>query len=201
MRCDAWKFFLVWASRVVIGEFVVRLSVNLRPKGRDDSCGEACLGAPAVPVIWSEAFKARLHHFLSGFLGTNGFKMARKRKEKDDIKLKHPDRSAPSEKTLLDIAQERNLFEQADWKQRSNAAKTDRVSGVADEEMNMSPELERILNTVLWAFCLSTLHFTLDVLVQHQYGMAVDWSDIFLRTGMAVLGILHPIYHRERSLN
>lgn len=103
--------------------------------------------------------------------------MARQRKEKSakDIRLAHPDRSAPSEQTLLDFAKQRDLFAEADRRQRQ----------VDNNEPALPPRAERILETLLWTVSLAMLHFTFDVLVQRQYGIEVLWHQIIQRTLVA----------------
>lgn len=114
--------------------------------------------------------------------------MARQRKEKaeshKDIKLGQPDRSGPKEKTLLDIAQERNLFDEADERMRKNKAAAARNG----EEDTLSPRAERILESMLWTATLAMLHFTFDILVQKQYGERVEWPVIMKKTAQAYAG-------------
>ncbi|KAF4462921.1 deacetylase [Fusarium albosuccineum] len=118
--------------------------------------------------------------------------MARQRKEKPvkGIKLEHPDRSAPGKGTLVDFAKQRNLFEEADRRQRQ----------LDNNEVALSPGAERFLETVLWTATLATVHFTFDVLVQRQYGMEVLWHQIVTRTltawlvFVALFYVLHPHY-------
>lgn len=43
-------------------------------------------------------------------------------------------------------------------------------------------------DTVLWSLSLSALHFMLDVLVQHQYAVAIVWWKVGARSGQALLG-------------
>ncbi|KAI8667247.1 hypothetical protein LRP88_01002 [Fusarium phalaenopsidis] len=121
--------------------------------------------------------------------------MARQRKEKKeksakDIKYAHPDRSAPSEQTLLNFAKQRDLFAEADRRQRQ----------VDNNEPVLPPRAERILETLLWTVSMAMLHFTFDVLVQRQYGIEVLWIQIVQRTLVAWLVfiglfyVLHPHY-------
>ncbi|KAF4980398.1 hypothetical protein FZEAL_3577 [Fusarium zealandicum] len=118
--------------------------------------------------------------------------MARQRKEKTakDIKLEQPDRSEPSKKTLLDFAQGRNLFEEADRRQRE----------IDEGDAVLSPGAERFLETLLWTTTISTVHFTFDVLVQRQYGIDVSWGQVLTRTLSAwilfviLFYALHPHY-------
>lgn len=124
------------------------------------------------------------------------FVMARQRKE-PSIKLRQPDRSGPSEKTLLDLAQERNLFDQAKQREQENASvnrskKADKKTGpqVDDDDdvpdpAVLSPGAERLLESVLWVSTLSMLYFTLYVLVQNQYGIMIKWDEIAMRTAIS----------------
>ncbi|KAI1134888.1 hypothetical protein F5Y05DRAFT_416785 [Hypoxylon sp. FL0543] len=123
--------------------------------------------------------------------------MVRTRKERkaaSEIKLAHPDRSAaPSDETLLKLAQDRNLFEEAERQERRDAKDEDDE----DEEL-LSPTADRIMDAILWSISLSMLHFTLDVLVQHQYAIAIIWPEIIIRTMRAcavfllLIYVLHP---------
>lgn len=121
--------------------------------------------------------------------------MVRERKEKraKNIKLKQPDRSGPTDKTLFDIANERNLFKQAAAKER----KIKRQNGGGseededdDEEEGIPPSAERILETLLYTVSLTMLHLTLDVLVQQQYAIEIEWFKIVQRDFQALMGML-----------
>ena len=120
--------------------------------------------------------------------------MARRRAEKSPagIDLKQPDRSGPSEKTLLDLAQQQGLFDKA--RAREAALQGNTTSGTlespAEEPEPLPPVVERIFETLLWTVSLSTLHFTLDVLVQNQYAADISWPKIVTRAGQAFLGML-----------
>ncbi len=113
--------------------------------------------------------------------------MAKKRKENAPLKLKQPDRSGPTEDTLLKLAQDRNLFEEAEKKQRANKRKV--TGGNEDEDdATISPHAEFLMETSLWSVSLAMLHFTLDVFVQHQYAMTILWNSIIWRSLQALLG-------------
>lgn len=121
--------------------------------------------------------------------------MVRERKEKraKNIKLKQPDRSGPTDKTLFDIAQERNLFKQAAAKERKNNRQNgERAEGDEDddEEEGIPPGAERILETLLYTVSLTMLHLTLDVLVQQQYAIEIEWFKIIQRDLQALMGML-----------
>ena len=115
--------------------------------------------------------------------------MARQRKElkAKDVPLSQPDRSGPKGPTLLDIAQEKNLFAQATARERALKAEK-QASGDEIDGQTLSPQAERVLETLLWTLTLALLHLTFDVLVQHQYGTEVEWSSVSLRTARAWIG-------------
>jgi len=119
--------------------------------------------------------------------------MARRRRERSasDIKLKRPDTTGPSEKTLLELAEQRGLFNKAQERERSIKAKTStpEASTSEPEPEPLPPFVERIFETLVWTINLSALHFTLDVLVQNQYAAEMSWSKIVGRTGQAFLGM------------
>lgn len=121
--------------------------------------------------------------------------MVRERKEKraKNIKLKQPDRSGPTDKTLFDIANERNLFKQAAAKERKNKRQNAEGSDDDeddDEEEGIPPGAERILETLLYTVSLTMLHLTLDVLVQQQYAIEIEWFKIIQRDLQALMGML-----------
>ncbi|KAK4250631.1 hypothetical protein C7999DRAFT_38464 [Corynascus novoguineensis] len=133
--------------------------------------------------------------------------MARKRRERSpsDLKLKQPDRSGPTEKTLIQLAQERGLFDEAKKREEIIAKKSAVVTSrqpsddeEGSEEAGLPPSVERVLETALWSVSLSMLHFTFDVLVQHQYSIdRVVWSRVLMRFGQALLvfGLLIYVLH------
>lgn len=125
--------------------------------------------------------------------------MVRERKEKraKNIKLKQPDRSGPTDKTLFDIAQERNLFKQAAAKERKNNRQNgERAEGDEDddEEEGIPPGAERILETLLYTVSLTMLHLTLDVLVQQQYAIEIEWFKIIQRDLQALMVFTALVY-------
>ncbi|POS73984.1 hypothetical protein DHEL01_v207623 [Diaporthe helianthi] len=128
--------------------------------------------------------------------------MVRERKEKraKNIKLKQPDRSGPTDKTLLDIANERNLFKQAAAKERQNKRQNGEAVGEDDDEDDddndegLSPGAERLLETLLYSVSLAMLHLTLDVLVQQQYAMDMEWFKIIQRALQALMAFTALVY-------
>jgi hypothetical protein len=112
--------------------------------------------------------------------------MVSTRKEKlanKTIKLRQPDRSGPSEQTLLQLADGQSLFEKAAKRERELAG-----LGDEDEEAKLSPAAERFLEALLYTSTLAMLHFTFDVLVMNQYGTAIKWDKIVANAARAFFG-------------
>ena len=133
-------------------------------------------------------------------------------------------RRPPPDQTLLNLAQHRDLFAQADARQRQLddekeyttnplAKKQQRRSknqngeepdeDDEDAEATLTPRAERFLEALLWTVTLASLHLTFDVLVQYQYGQFGDelkWGAILFRTirawaiFMLLFWVLHPHY-------
>ncbi len=118
--------------------------------------------------------------------------MARRRRDKSPsgIKLQQPDRTGPSEQTLLDLAEQRGLFNKVQEREESIKAEPAATETSAKDPEPLPPIVERLFETLLWTVSLSTLHFTLDVLVQNQYAAEISWPKIIARTGQAFLGML-----------
>lgn len=123
--------------------------------------------------------------------------MVRTRKERkaEEIKLQQPDRSGPTETTLLELAQERNLFAEADRKQ--GKLRRRKVSGGSDgddeeeddeHDVALPPAVDRAMEAMLWSVSLTMLHFAFDVLVQRQYAMDVSFPQVTSRTLLALVG-------------
>ncbi|EQK98663.1 deacetylase-like protein [Ophiocordyceps sinensis CO18] len=113
--------------------------------------------------------------------------MARPPKQKTpagSIKLRMPDRSAPSQKTLLDLAQERHLFQQAATRDHDAALSSPTIP----------PGADRLLEAALWTVTLAMLHFTFDVLVQHQYANEIVWPAVCTRAAKAWTVFLFLFY-------
>ncbi|KAI3401792.1 hypothetical protein diail_8170 [Diaporthe ilicicola] len=123
--------------------------------------------------------------------------MVRERKEKraKNIKLKQPDRSGPTEKTLFDIANEKNLFKQAAAKERKNRGEdADDDDNEEDEDEDLPPGAERILETLLYTVSLAMLHLTFDVLVHQQYAIEMDYFKIAQRAIQALMVFTALVY-------
>lgn len=133
--------------------------------------------------------------------------MVKTRKERAgqaNIKLRQPDRSAPTEKTLLDLADERNLLEQVKQREKELARLKKKKQAHDDDEDSdsdsdddddgeapvLSATAEHGLEAALWTVSIAMLHFTFDVLVQNQYGREINWVEIVVRSGRAWLGMI-----------
>jgi hypothetical protein len=121
--------------------------------------------------------------------------MARRRTEKEtaspNIRLKQPNRSAPdpNHETLLDIANKRGLLKESD-KAVENGNNT-----TSEEDNN--PPIGRLGEAILWSISLAMVHLTFDLLVQHQYAVAISWTDIALHSVQAFGSKSFP-YHLTR---
>ncbi|KAK3905480.1 hypothetical protein C8A05DRAFT_12699 [Staphylotrichum tortipilum] len=147
---------------------------------------------------------------------------ARRRRERSpaNLKLKQPDRSGPTEKSLLELAEERGLWDQVRKREQELGKKAvpipiprppknaeDDGDGDDDDEDDgdgedddgeLSPAADRALDTLLWTVSLAMLHFTLDVLVHHQYSVdRIVWPTVWRRFGQAlfVFGLLVYLLH------
>ncbi|KAI0004768.1 hypothetical protein F4779DRAFT_68319 [Xylariaceae sp. FL0662B] len=121
-------------------------------------------------------------------------KQRKEAREASKIKLAHPDRSGPTEATLLQLAQDRELFEKADRQKRRQHGNSQDAEEAEGDGEPLSPTTERVMDAILWSLSLSMLHFTLDVLVQHQYAVAISWPKIVTRTTQAFLVFLLLVY-------
>jgi hypothetical protein len=81
--------------------------------------------------------------------------------------------------TLLDLAAQRNTADTA----TADTATAD--TATADTAPVESPPAAE---AALWSLSLAMLHFTLDVLVQHQYAQEVSWSASATAAGHAFAG-------------
>ncbi|KAK5994523.1 hypothetical protein PT974_05001 [Cladobotryum mycophilum] len=132
--------------------------------------------------------------------------MVKTRKERiadKSIKFKQPDRSAPTEKTLLQFADERSLFEAAEEREKELKKERGEASDSDEEDGDvLSPTTERFLEAMLWTTTLAMLHFTFDVFVQNQYGTRVDWPLVgtnTVRAWIVFLIFFYPLHPHEAN--
>jgi hypothetical protein len=117
-----------------------------------------------------------------------------------EVPLQKPDydaQRAPGHKTLYDIAAERQKeLEKEGFYDKYND-KYAHGENAGDHQFWSSPEDEPIGplgEALVWGVSLSMLHFTLDVLVFHQYRQEVAWKEIWTRTFTMLPGLLVVIY-------
>lgn len=98
-----------------------------------------------------------------------------------NIPLQQPDRSRPDicQETLFNIAEKRGLLKETD------GASIQADDGFTGERND--PPIGRLGEAILWSISLAMLHFTFDVLVQHQYAVNISWRKIFT-TSMQAFG-------------
>lgn len=120
------------------------------------------------------------------------------------IPLEQPSRTPPSQKTLLEIAQERQLFNQGDQDAEVDARSITTTTINPDGSLSNSDPLDSapFLDALLYTSTLTVIHFTLTFLVHHQYaseppslGPLFLSSSVFSPTPLLFLVlvfILHP---------
>ncbi|KAF2138754.1 uncharacterized protein K452DRAFT_290403 [Aplosporella prunicola CBS 121167] len=108
-----------------------------------------------------------------------------------DIPLAQPDRSGPKGKTLYDLAEERMAELQ---KQGQPFAKA--PAGSDDEDFGPKAE------ALLWAFSLTMVHLTLDVLVHNQYREEIAWAEVWKRTAVVLpsMWLIIYLFHTKTAL-
>jgi hypothetical protein len=98
----------------------------------------------------------------------------------NDIPLAQPTR-APASKTLVELAAERqDLLDKGRPFKRNDGLESEQP-----EEL-----IGRLGEAVVWTITLIMLHFTLDVLVHHQYAEEISWDNIVYRCIYITPGML-----------
>ena len=126
--------------------------------------------------------------------------------DEQDVPLSQPHRDAPRGKTLLDIANERQLLNRP--VQTNPSITTTKINpdgslaNLETSEEFAGSVATPYLDIVLYTSTLSLLHYTLTVLVHHQYATTPpSLSDIFYKSTLAsptpalilvLVAILHP---------
>ncbi|KFY15622.1 hypothetical protein V491_05615 [Pseudogymnoascus sp. VKM F-3775] len=120
--------------------------------------------------------------------------MARQRRQKDvsspDIPLAHPDKSGPdpSRETLLKLAAERGLLDETE--NRKAGKLPEGTIPLRDEQ----PLIGRFGEAVLWSSSLAMLHFSLDVLTQHQYSEVISWPRVIMQS-LQAFGVILVLFY------
>lgn len=125
----------------------------------------------------------------------------------NDVPLSQPDRDGPKQKTLLDIAAERQLLG-SNLGSTSPSITTTKINTdgslttTSDSPVELGLETTPYLDIVLYATTLTLLNFTLTVLVEHQYASeAPNLPSLFYSSTVSsptlvllliLVAILHP---------
>ena len=129
-----------------------------------------------------------------------------KAETKNDFSLHQPPRDAPTHKTLLDIASERQLLNTTTQSSppsitttKINPDGTLAATEVVSDALDVATPY---LDVALYTVTLTTLHFTLTVLVHHQYATTPPALTSILYTStvtsptpallLVLVSILHP---------
>jgi hypothetical protein len=102
-------------------------------------------------------------------------------KTSSDIPLAHPDRSGPKAKTLYDLAAERQAELEKSGFYKNEPKSTESTSQFISSEEDDEP-IGPLGEALVYTISLAMVHFTLDVLVFHQYRQEVLWDEIFYKT-------------------
>ena len=164
-------------------------------------------GAPRIRLLEG-------HQSLSSVFQSNHHMSNRKERRararanpatKSEIPLQQPSREAPSHKTLLDIASERQLLNTTS--QSSPSITTTKINPdgtlTTTNSVGESPDATTpYLDVVLYTASLSMLHFTLTLLVHHQYATTPPSLSSILYTStiasptpvliLVLVSFLHP---------
>ena len=125
---------------------------------------------------------------------------------KSDIPLQQPSREAPSHKTLFDIAAERQLLNTTSRSSPPSITTTkinpDGTIETIDSASDSPDDATPFLDVFLYTATLIMLHFTLTVLVHHQYATTPPSLTSILYTStvasptpvliLVLVSILHP---------
>lgn len=151
---------------------------------------------------------------FSGLMSNRRERRAQARKQQDgatDLPLSQPSREAPSHKTLLDIAAERQLLNRPSSSQNNPSITTTRIN--PDGSVSTLEPVEDVvdaaatpyLDIALYTISLTLLHFTLTVLVHHQYGtgppslLSLFYSSTVKSPTPALLLVLVAVLHPRTS--
>ena len=132
---------------------------------------------------------------------------AKARSKQETVSLHQPSRETPRSKTLVEIASERQLLNTSSQNQISSVTTTkinpDGTLSPIDSDVDTPASEETpYLDTALYTTTLTILHFTLTVLVHHQYATSPpSLPSIFYSSTVAsptpalllvLVALLHP---------
>lgn len=124
----------------------------------------------------------------------------------NDVPLQQPSRDVPTHKTLLDIASERQLFNTRSQSSPPSITTTkinpDGTLSTAGSDTDVLDTATPYLDIALYTATLTMLHFTLTVLVHHQYATTPPSLASILYTStvasptpallLVLVSVLHP---------
>ena len=125
---------------------------------------------------------------------------------KDEVPLRQPSRDAPSHKALIDIASERQILNITPQSSPTSITTTrinpDGSLSNTDPALDSPDTTMPYLDVILYTATLTMLHFTLTVLVHHQYATTPPSLPSILYTStitsptpaliLVLVSILHP---------
>ena len=113
-------------------------------------------------------------------------------------------RSSPKSKTLYEIAAERQSSLQNGQPFSHFASQSNIPPANTNDDGSFSKTVDpfagTLIDTVFTTFTLTMLHFTLDVLVHHQYLQSISWATIVTHTLTAfpaLLLLVHLLHSRS----
>ena len=126
---------------------------------------------------------------------------------KNEVPLHQPSRDAPTHKTLLDIASDRQLLNNNTPQSSSPSITTTKINpdgtiSNIESASDFADATTPYLDVFLYTTTLTMLHFTLTVLVHHQYAITAPSLTSILYTStvasptpaliLVLVAILHP---------
>lgn len=110
------------------------------------------------------------------------------------IPMAMADFSGPKGKTLYDLADERMRELQRSGKHVSSLEGEEVEFPVDGVRVSDGDEFGPGAEALLYAFTMSTIHFTLDVLVHNQYREDINWGEIWSRTAQVAPILWFTVY-------
>lgn len=125
---------------------------------------------------------------------------------KNEVSLHQPSRDVPTHKTLFDIASERQLLNTTPQSSppliTTTKIKPDGTISIIESSSDSSDATTPYLDVCLYTATLTMLHFTLTILVHHQYSITAPSLTSILYTStvasptpaliLVLVSILHP---------
>ncbi|KAK3680130.1 hypothetical protein LTR78_000507 [Recurvomyces mirabilis] len=112
------------------------------------------------------------------------------------LKLSQPNRSGPTEKTLLDLYEEKKslLTKGQPFDEGADQTVMDEGGNILEAGLGDGEPIGPIGQAIFWTFTLGMMHFTFDVLVHNQYKQEMEWTPIFQRTATIIPVLFLMVY-------